>query len=183
MKENQHVKPVIAADFGTITFEVKGHPTLTLNIGKIHADVLKRAACVGLAQVRVVDAAAIPATRKDGTIMPEAERLALKHSRMAELIEHLESGSAEWSRVSEGGGGKSITIEAIARVQGVDYAKAETDVEEFAKRDPYKGDTKKALAFLRTGKRVMEAMEAIRKERTPAPVVDADAALNDLKAA
>ena len=183
MKDNQHVQPVIDVQAGTVTFNVKGHEPIVLHADKLHPDVMKRAALVGMAQVRIVDAAAIPMARKDGSIIPTEERIALKHANMLELVEHYESGTAEWSRVSEGGGGgKSLTVEAIARVHGKTYEQAQADVEAFAKKR-YEGDTKKALAFLRTGKRVMEAMDAIKAERTKAPVVDADNALDELNAA
>lgn len=180
MKENQHVKPVIDVEAGQVHFEVKGMATLTLNMTALHADVVKRAAMVGMAQVRIVDAAAIPAADDDGNIIPEAVRLAMKHEKMAALIAHYESGTAEWSRVSAGGGGgKSITIEAISAIQGKPYDDVKADVAAFAEKK-YGGDTKKALAFLRTGSRVAEKIEEIRKSRLPAPKVDADEALAEL---
>lgn len=183
MKENQHVQPVIDLTAGTVTFKVKGHDDIVLHSDKLHADIIKRAALVGMAQVRIVDAAAIPMTRKDGSIIPAEERIAMKHANMAELVAHYETGTAEWSRVSEGGGGgKSLTVEAIARVKEWTYEQAQEYVEKFAK-DKYSGDTKKCLAFLRTGKRVMDAMEAIKAERMKAPVVDADNALDELNKA
>ena len=180
MKENQHVMPIIADDFSTVTFKVRGHDDLVLHMDKIHPDNLRRAACAGFAQVRIVDAAAVPAADKDGNIIPGDERVAMKHERMARLVNHYESGTPEWSRVAEGGGGKSITIEAIARVKGVAYDEAERYVDEYATRN-YAGDRKECLAFLREGKRVMEAIAAIRAERAPAPKVDADAALDEMK--
>lgn len=185
MKENQHVKPIIDVVAGTVTFQTKGMADIVLHADKLHADILKRAALVGMAQVRIVDAAAISSTDKDGRIVPEAERIATKHARMSELVAHYESGTSEWSRVGEGGGGKSITVEAIAELKKVTYDEAEKYVEEFAatgKDGDGKGfaDTKAALAFLRTGSRVRAAIDAIRAKRAPAPKVDADKALDDL---
>lgn len=182
MKENQHVKPIIADGFMSVAFEVKGHPTLTLDMSKLHPDVIRRAAAVGFAQVRIVDAAAVGMTDEEGNILSEAERIATKHERMAALIAHYESGTSEWSRVGTGtGGGKSITLEAIARVQfNGDYEKAKAEVEKFAEAK-FEKDTKKALAFLRTGERVQKMIAQIKTERTPAPKVDADNALNELK--
>lgn len=179
MKDNQHVKPIIDIEAGTVTFQIKGMDDLVFNISKVHPNLVKRAALVGFAQVRIVDSAAIPMTRKDGSIIPEAERIATKRENMEELIEHYESGTELWSRVSEGGGGKSITVEAIARVKGMTYEEAEAEVAAFAEKK-YEGDTKKALAFLRQGARVMAAMDAIKAERTKPAVVDADAALDEL---
>ena len=180
MKENQHVMPIIAEDFSTVTFKVRGHDDLVLHMDKIHPDNLRRAACAGFAQVRIVDAAAVPAADKDGNIIPADERVAMKHDRMAALITHYESGTPEWSRQSEGGGARSITVEAIARVKGVSYEEADCYVTDYATRN-YGGDRKECLTFLREGKRVMEAMAAIRAERAPAPKVDADTALDEMK--
>lgn len=179
MKENQHVKPIIDVIAGTVTFQVKGQNDLVLHMDKLSDVVVKRAAMVGMAQVRIVDAAAVGVADDEGNIIPEAQRIAMKYRNMAALIEHYETGTEEWSRVGTGGGGKSITIEAIARVKGITYEEAEASVAEFAAKK-YEGDTKKALAFLRQGSRVAEAMEAIRKERMPQPKVDADAALAEL---
>lgn len=179
MKDNQHVRPVIDVTAGTVTFEVKGRDALVLHADKLHPDILKRAALVGMAQVRIVDAAAVGMADDEGNIIPEADRLGMKYKRMADLIAHYESGTQEWSRVGNGGGGRSITIEAIARVRGVEYDVAKDEVAIFA-AEKYDGDTKAALAFLRTGARVSAAIEAIRKERMPAPKVDADAALDEL---
>lgn len=179
MKENQHVQPIIADDFSTVTFRTRGHPDLVLHMDKLHADIIRRAAAVGFAQVRIVDAAAVGLTDAEGNIIPEATRIAMKHENMAALIEHYETGTAEWSRVGSGGGGKSITIEAIAAIKGMEYDQVEAEVADFAAKK-YEGDTKKALAFLRTGARVAAKIEELRKARMPAPKVDADAALDEL---
>lgn len=179
MKENQSVMPIIADDFSTVTMRVRGKPDIVLDMTKLHPSIIRRAACAGMAQVRIVDAAAVPAADKDGNIIPAEERLTLKHERMAALVAHYMTGTDQWSRVSEGGGGKSITVEAIARVKGWTYEQAEAEVEKMADKN-HGGDTKKALAFLRGGKAVSEAMAAIRAERAPAPKVDADKALAEL---
>jgi hypothetical protein len=179
MKENQHVQPVVDVEAGTVTFRTRGHPDIVLHAAKLHPDVMRRAALVGMAQVRIVDAAAVGMTDDDGNIIPEAGRIALKHERMAALVEHYETGTAEWSRVGQGGGGRSITVEAIARVRGITYDAAKAETDGFAAKK-FNGDTKKALAFLRDGKRVQDAIAAIRAERTKAPKVDADSALDEL---
>lgn len=187
LKENQHVQPVIDVEAGTVTFLTKGMPDQVLDINKCHPNIIKRAALVGMAQVRIVDRAAVGMADDDGNIIPEDERIRMKHERMGVAIAHYESGIDQWKlNVSGVGGGKSITIEAIAQVQGIDYDTAKANVEKFAetgkdgKGRAFGGDTKKALAFLRTGARVSAAMEEIRKKRLPAPKVDADAALAEL---
>ena len=179
-KENQHVQPVVDTENGTVTFRTRGMPDLVLHWNKLHPKVQMRAGLAGMAQVRIVDAAAVGvADRKTGAIIPEAERIALKHERMARLVAHYESGTEDWSRVSEGGGGRSITVEAIARVKGMTYDAAEAECERIADLH-HGGDTKKALAFLRGAGAVQRAMAEIRGERTKAPVVDADKALAEL---
>lgn len=189
MKENQHVQPIIDVEGGIVTFKVKGHDDITLDWSKLSPEVQMRAGLAGMAQVRIVDRAAVGMTDDDGNILSEADRIAMKHSRMAELVEHYHTGTSEWNLAGTGGGGRSITIEAIGRVKGISYDEAKAEVEKFAnlqRKMPngslmsYKGDTKKALAFLRSGKAVSEAIAAIRAERTPAPKVDADAALAEL---
>src|SRR3972149_2576152 len=123
MKENQHVQPVIDVEHQCISFNIAdGKPALVLHMAKVHQAIIERAAYVGLAQVRVVDAAAIGAADDDGNLLSPAERLAQKRRRMAELIEYLETGTDQWSRTGAGGGGaRSITVEAAAHVRGVEY--------------------------------------------------------------
>lgn len=182
MKENQHVKPVVDVEAGTVTFQVKGHNDIILDIAKLHPDIVKRAALAGMAQVRIVDAAAVGMADDEGNIIPEADRIALKYTRMEELVNHYHTGTSEWSRKGTGGGGfGSITVEAIARVLGMEYAEAEIEVSKYAEKK-FGGDTKKALAHFRQGSRVAKAMQEIRAERAPAPKLDADAALDELKA-
>ena len=180
MKENQHVKPIINVEAGTVTFQVKGHNDIVFDINKCHEIIVKRAALAGMAQVRIVDAAAVGMEDDEGNILPEAERIQLKYSRMEALVNHYHTGTSEWSRKGTGGGGfGSITVEAIARVKGVDYAAAEAMVANYAAKH-YGGDTKKTLAELRKGKQVQEAMLAIRTERLPMAKLDGDAALAEL---
>lgn len=160
---------------GKMRIDVHGYKVLTFDKTKASQKCRFEAEDHGWEQ-RLRDAAAI--SRDEETGLPASP--ADKGARVERLIEHYESGSEEWALVGGGGGGRSITVEAIARVKGMTYEEAEAEVEKFAKGEAYKGDTKKALAFLRKGKRVMEAMEAIRAERLPKPAIDADEALDGL---
>lgn len=180
MKTNQHVQPIIADDFSTVTFKVKAHDDIILTMSKLHPSIIMKAAAVGMAQVRIVDRAAVPVADEFGKVIPEAERLELKYTRMASLVAHYETGSPEWAPTQTGGGGKSITLEAIAQIKGVDYETAQAYVAEYAKAK-FDGDTKKTLAFLREGKAVQEKMAEIRAASLPKAKVDADAALDELK--
>ena len=180
MKDNQHVQPVIAEDYSSVTFKTRGHADIVLDMTKVHPDLIRRAAAVGFAQVRIVDAAAVGMTDDEGNIIPEDERIEMKYERMAALVAHYMTGTSEWSRRGEGtGGGKSVTIEAIARIRGIDYDTAKAQVADYAKKK-FGDDTKKCLAFLRQGERVAAAIAAIRAERAPKPKVDADKALSEL---
>jgi hypothetical protein len=179
MKENQHVRPVVNVDAGTVTFEVKGHESIVLDMSKLHPDIIKRAALAGMAQVRIVDAAAVGMTDDEGNILSESDRIEMKYARMAALVDHYHTGTSEWTvRGSGTGGNRSITIEAIARVKSMSYEDAVSAVDKFAEA---KGlDRKKALAKFRESRQVAEAISAIRAERAPAPKADADEMLKEL---
>lgn len=176
MKQKSNSVVTVQQVEGKIAFNVLGVGILTFDPTKVDAANRTHAEFHGWKQ-RIVDGAAI--SRDTTTGQPATPKE--KYDAMAELIAHYESGSAEWSRAGGGGGGKSITIEAIARVQNLSYEAAEAEVDAMAvKRNE---ERKKTLAFLGTGARVMAAIKAIRDERMPTPVVDADEALDALKAA
>ena len=179
-KSNSIVTHALNAD-GSITFAVLGVGALQFRPHMVAEANRRRAEYHGWIQ-RIVDAAAIGVTDSEGNVIPRDQRTRMKYHAMNEIIVHYESGSEEWSRVGTGGGQKSITIEAIARVLDIEYAEALEYVDRHAEKK-YAGDTKKCLAELRKGKRIMSAMEDIRRERTPEPKVDADAELEELKAA
>ena len=157
-----------------VEFVIAGVGKIRLDYAKLSAANLEYARFHGFKQ-RCVDAAAL--SRDTSTGKPAAPQE--KFDAIKEIVDHYESGSTDWSMAGGEGGGKSLTIEAIARVNGTDYDTAEAQVATFAAAK-HGGDVKKALAFLRTGARVMEAMDAIRKARAPKPVIDADAALSEL---
>lgn len=181
LKDNQHVKPVIDEQAGTVTFMVKGMDSIVLHMDRLHPDIIKRAALVGMAQTRIVDAAAVGVTDDEGNVIPADERIALKHARMSALVEHYETGTAEWSRVSQGGGGaKSITIEAIARVKQCAYADAEAMVDRLA-AVRFQSDRRAALSYLRESADVQKAIMDIRAERMPKAKVDADEILAQME--
>lgn len=164
----------VQQDGTVLVFDVMGAGRLAFDVSNANAACRQHAEMHGWKQ-RISDAAAMSRDPETGKPATAQEKLAA----MRELVEHYESGSAEWSRVGGGGGGRSLTVEAIARVKGCDYDAAEAAVAKFA-GEKYEGDTKKALAYLRQGERVAAAMEAIRRERAPQPKLDADKALADL---
>lgn len=180
MRENQQVQPMISDDFQRVEFMIAdGAEPLVLHMDRLHPDIIRRAAAVGMAQVRIVDAAAVSRANDDGELKTKEEILAEKRSKMADLIAHYETGTEEWSRVrTGGGGGKSLTVEAIARVKGVTYETALEWVDKHAEKTGI--DRKKALAKLREARAVADAMRQIRDERAPKPKADSNALLEEL---
>lgn len=154
----------VVADIGEIVFDPK----------KAHVANRAYAEFHGWKQ-RHVDAAALSHDTTTGKAATPQE----KYDAIKALRDHYESGVAEWSVAGGEGTGRSLIIEAIAKVKGLTYEEAVKTVEAFAVKS-YAGDTKKALAFLRTGERVMAAMDEIRKSRAAKPAIDADAALAEL---
>lgn len=185
MKGNQHVKPIIDVEKNEVRFVIAdGGAELVLHMDLCAEVVRKRAALAGMAQVRIVDAAAVELQDDEGNVIPAEDRIATKRERMARLIAHYETGTTDWTlRQAGGGSARSLTVDAIARVKACSYEAADAYVTEYAARN-YEGDRKECLAFLRDGKRIAEAMDAIRAERNAkrAHKVDADAALEEMGA-
>ena len=150
---------VTRLESGAIKIDVKDAGEVAFDPAKASAANREYAAFHGWKQ-RLVDAAALSRDTTNGAVASPADKLAA----IKELVDHYESGSADWSRAGTGDGGKSLTLEAIARVQGCTYDEAEANVAAYAKKK-FADDTKKALAFLRQGAKVMAAIDAIRKER------------------
>lgn len=159
---------------GAIRFTVKGAGQFDLDVSKIHASNVQYAAVHGFIQ-RVSDGGAMGRNTETGASATPADKLA----RMRAIAEHYMSGSADWNLPRGEGGGKSITIQAIAEVRGIEYSVAEAYVDSYATRN-YEGDRAEALAFLRTSGKVQEAIAAIRKRAERPANLDADAALEEL---
>jgi hypothetical protein len=99
-----------------MVFAVLGAGTLTLEMGKLSAAVLARAALHGMKQ-RVSDAAAIPCDRETGRPATPEEKFAA----MKELVDHYMTGTGEWNRARAAGSGggrdtSGITLQAMRRV-------------------------------------------------------------------
>lgn len=188
MKDNQSVGVKVSDAFDSVTFEVRGQGTLVLEMGKLHEDIIKRAACVGMAQVRIVDAAAVGKADKEGNIIPEATRNKMKFERMKALVDHYNSGTATWERVRVASAPKEDSIELIQRAIGR-ALQVEADAvsglldnwtkkklpdggQMFKSRDEY-------VRFLAKSAKVREALALIKAEAIQ-PVLDADAELSAL---
>lgn len=184
MKANQQVQPIINELTNTITFAIgDGGEALVLDMSKVHPAIIARAALVGMAQVRIVDAAAVGAADKDGTIRTPAERMALKRQRMAALIAHYESGSDQWSIRATGGTSApdvGITMEAVSNVMGWAMSDTAAKLDKLAEKRGV--ERRKLLADLATDEKVAAEMDRIRAERrAKAPKkVDAVALLSEI---
>ena len=182
MKDNQSVSVAISDAFDSVTFEVRGQGTLILNMGKLHEDIIRRAACVGMAQVRIVDAAAVGKADKDGRIVPEAERNAMKFARMKALVDHYNSGTATWERVRVASAPKEDSVELIQRAIGralqVDGDAVSALLDNWVKKllpdgaRMFKGRDE-YVRFLAKSAKVREALALIKAEAIQ-PAVDAD---------
>lgn len=158
---------------GFLEISVIGSGVVKFDVDKVSAACRAKAEMHGWTQ-RLVDAAAMSRLESGKPASP-----ADKYEAIKELADYYMGGTEEWARRGAGGGTQSITLQAISRVKGVTYTQAEEFVGRYATAH-YKGDTKAALAFLRSGETVGKAILAIRAENQPAPVLDADKALNDL---
>lgn len=162
---------------GAIKFDVVGAGSFVFDPAKASESNRIYAARHGWIQ-RLSDAAAIQRDEETGLPASPQDKL----DRMIALRDHYESGADDWRITgTSGGGNRSLTVAAIARVKGISVDNAEEHVARYAAAK-FEGDTKKCLAFFRTSARVMEAMAEIRKESMGKPSVDADEALEELSA-
>jgi hypothetical protein len=178
MKDNQQIKPVISDDLNTVTFEIRGGDNLVLDMTKLHPDIIRRAACVGMAQVRIIDAAAVSRDDGAGGVRSQSEMLELKRERMEALVAHYMTGTDEWNRKRAVGGAtkdtSGITLQAMRRVW------PDKDCEGLAfKLETKRGITRKeAYAEFAKTKEVAAAIAAIKAERA---TVSADDLLDEME--
>jgi hypothetical protein len=180
MKDNQLINPIISDDFKTVTFEVRGKPNLVLDMTKLHENVRARSACVGMAQVRIIDAAAVSRADSDGTIRTLEEMLELKYQKMADLIAHYMTSTPEWNRKRSAGSGAAkdvsgITLKAMQRVW------PDKDCEALAFRMEQKRgiSRREAYAVFAQTREVAAAIAAIKAERATVSADDLIAEMGD----
>lgn len=192
MKTNQTISHAYDPISKIITFTVIGHPLIKLHMTKVHPEIVERLAAVGAAQVRVIDAAAIGRTDREGRIIPEAERTALKVANMRAIIEHLESGTNQWERKARKAGPVEDSIglvrEAIANVLGCGFVDVEDKLaalvasRKLPDGSPMYPTTDVAARSLAKSEKV--AAEILRlKAAAITPAADADGLLADLMGA
>ena len=160
----------------TIKIVVTGVGELVLDTAKCHPDIIRHAAIHGLTQ-RIIDAAALERDKTTGASATPEDKFAA----MKALVDHYNSGSAEWGLRTRADGGasreSSLTIRALAAVKG----KPEAAIREFV-------DTKAAamgikprelLAKLATNAEVAAKMAELRAAN--GPEVDVDSMLDELE--
>lgn len=112
---------------GIITATVKGarpdgtDEVIAFDPSKAHADNNAYARFHGY-KARFVDSAAMSRDTKDGASATPATKAAA----IRKVVDHLESGVAAWSRVSEGGPKGGYLFEALCKVYG--HMKAPTEI-------------------------------------------------------
>lgn len=132
-KSNSIITSKYDAEANVITFTVLGHGDVALDLNKVHADNLARAAIHGFNQ-RIPDSAAIGTADVGGKPIPKAERTRIKFERMNDLCRHYESGTAEWSRKGDGLGAlPALGVAVFARANDCTLESAKERIEARAK--------------------------------------------------
>lgn len=149
-----------------LQFNVKGAGEFTLDMAKLHPDVLAKAAIHGLIQ-RISDRAAID--RDGDTGLPASAES--KMARMRLLAEHYMSGSAEWStRIASEKDSGGITIEAVSAWKGKSASEVRVWVESKSASEGI--EPKEVLRKLASLPEVIREIAKIRAAK--APKIDLD---------
>lgn len=130
-RENQVVETTMNED-GTITFKIGGQ-SVTFNPDKVDATLRVKAELHGWKQ-RIGDKAAMSRNTDNGkSATPEQKFAAVKA-----LVDHYESGTADWNLPRAGGGGGKreldYVLEALANIQGVEVDAMRERVAELAEK-------------------------------------------------
>ena len=166
----------------SIDFKFRGVTIGQLRLDSMSPQNMERAMVHGMLQ-RVGDGGAVERTNPDGTIRTPSEMDSIKQARMIRLIEHYNSGSADWTIARAEGVQRDDTTlakAAIMRVKGWDDTTFVRLTTAFAEKQ-YGGDTKAAVKFLATGEAVLAMIATIKAERLGPAAVDAAAMLDELE--
>lgn len=158
----------LPADIGgasQIAFLVRDAGEAVLMLDKIHADIQRRAMLHGLIQ-RVSDNAAISRNPTTGKPATASEKLAA----IAEMVEHLNSGTGEWRLKGGSGDRDSLLLRALCEV------KPEKSQDEL--RTWLKERSAKERAALQSHAAIAVVMDRMRAES--AQGIDADDLLKGL---
>lgn len=165
-----------------IEFKFRGAAIGTLNIVDLSPQVRERAMIHGMLQ-RIGDGGAVERMDKQtGLIRTDAEMDGIKRARITALIEHYNSGTAEWNLTRTSGGGgvdtSGLTIEAISRVYGWSVTDTERKVDTLAEK---KGIERKEM--LRTYANIPDVASmigTIKAERAARTGLDATSMADEL---
>lgn len=156
-------------------FTVLGHDEITFDLAKVHADNRAYAEIHGWGQ-RIPDKAAIPVADKDGNVVPKAERNRLKYEAIKKVVAHYESGSSEWgmraAAVVREAVDHSITLQAVADVQGCSIESANAYVDDYAKQ--FAVSRTAVLDTLAAHAKFAPRIAEIKRERIKAAGIDED---------
>lgn len=171
-KSNSAITTAIDVD-GKLVFNVIGAGVVKFDPAKA-APVLKaKAERHGWFQ-RISDSAAMPRTDDKGKLIPPAERAKAQLDAMTRLIEHYESGTAEWSRVSASTGPKGgLLFKALCRMfptKTPDEVRAWLDAK-----------SKVEQAALRMSPKVRQIFDEMALEAGDAGKIDADMLLAEFQ--
>lgn len=139
----------------------------------------RQRAMVGGFNQRIVNMAALPRDTKTGRSASPADKAAA----MRKMVEHLESGTVDWSPAREATAGGArldpIILAAVVEVLGLTTAQVRERVAKGAEKN---GCTQAAyLEGLTQNRKVAEAVARIKKN-APKPELDADAELDAMMA-
>lgn len=165
-----------------VTFLFRGTAVGTLDTDAVHTANQRKAMFHGFVQ-RIGDGGAVERMDKaTGLIRTDAEMDDIKRARITALIEHYNSGTAEWNLVRASGGGgvdtSGLTIEAISRVYGWSVADTERKVDTLAEK---KGIERKEM--LRTYANIPDVASmigSIKAERAARTGLDAQGMADEL---
>ncbi len=155
-KDIQRMNVQIDSAVRTVTVQVPSQPDVVLHLDRLHQDNKSYAALYGIG-VRITRAAALSAGA-DGKSAPWSE----KRAALQALVEHLESGSPEWSPARQSG--SRIGSDEVLLAQALAEAFPEKTPERI--REYLHGLTKAQRASVAATGKVKEILERMRAEQT-----------------
>lgn len=174
-RENATVSYTIREDLSGLDVHVAGVGDIAFDLNKVSEAVKTKACLFGFAQVRLVDAAAIPRDKETGRSATPQE----KYDAIKALVDHYHTGTEEWSRKSAGGGVKQddgLIITAMCNVlTGGDVDKANLLVSKWG--ETHGLDRRASLKAWADTEKVAEEMGRIRAQRAKG---DADAMVAEM---
>jgi len=175
-KSNSVCTSVFDAASKTLTFKVLGAGECALRIGATAPEVQFEAMVRGFNQ-RCVNAAALGRDKDTGKSATPAEKFA----GVKALVDHYNSGSADWSPARTASGPKPLDAILLAAVGEVTGKPPEVVLALVAKgAETHKLTGHQYLAKLATSPAVGKVADRLRAERVAAPDLDIDAEIEGM---